>query len=220
MASDAHLLPPSSTKLERSLVGALVPEISGIPTDIHRLWDPATCPIDLLPWLAWALSIDRWNPDWRDEEKRQAVALAIEVQRRKGTAMAVELVLASLDTLLTLTEWFEDPDRLDPYTFEVQLRLLDDGGIAGGRRVSADFARQIVTEVTRAKPARAHLALVQSLDLAGIVGLVAAAQATNYRRLDLETLSTAAIDWSDMLQTEDGEPLVDDAGEMIDGSAA
>ncbi len=213
------LLPPASTPLERAFVAASA-RIADIPVDVTTLWNPATCPMSFLPWLAWSLSIDRWNADWSDEQKREAVAGAIAAQRIKGTRLAVEQALQALDDLLQLVEWFEASPQLDPYTFEIRLPLIGADGVAGGDRVSAAFARQIIIDVTRAKPVRAHFALVQQLELASIAVPVAAANAANYRRLDLAATDAPGTPWADLIQDENGEPLQDDFGGFIDGSAA
>jgi phage tail P2-like protein len=39
----------------------------------------------LLPWLAWALSDRPLGTDWSEDQKRDAVAKAIDLQRKKGT---------------------------------------------------------------------------------------------------------------------------------------
>jgi len=215
----SDLLPPASTPLERAFATAGA-RIGEVPVDVTTLWNPATCPIALLPWLAWSLSIDRWNADWSDAEKRDAVACAIAEQRRKGTRMAVEDALQSFDDLLELVEWFEASPPLDPYTFEVRLPLIDADGVAGGTRVSAEFARAIIAEVSRVKPVRAHFALVQQLELVGLPAPIAAAHAASYRRLDLVDSGIDGTDWAALIQTEEGEPLQDDFGNFIDGSPA
>lgn len=202
------LLPPNATPLERGISAAIARTIG---FDLGALWNPATCPPDLLPWLAWGLSVDRWDPEWTDDEKRAATASAIADQRHKGTRWAVEQVLRRFDDLLQLVEWFEVLPHLDRHTFEVRLPLIDADGVAGGRRVSAEFARAIITEVSRAKPVRAHFTLVQALELQGAILPFAALQATHYRRLDVSTVNAGdTTPWADLLQTENGEPLFDD----------
>lgn len=214
------LLPPNATPLERS-VSTAIARPGVIAFDLGALWNPATCPADLLPWLAWGLSIDRWDPTWTDDEKRAATASAIEDQRHKGTRWAVEQVLQRFDDLLQLVEWFEVLPHLDRHTFEVRLPLVDADGVAGGRRVSADFARAIIAEVSRAKPVRAHFMLVQSLELAGGILPFAALQATNYRRLDTSTVNAGdTTPWDNLLQDENGEPLFDDFDEPIEDTPA
>lgn len=213
------LLPPNATALERGLSLAIARD-GAIGFDLGALWDPWTCPADLLPWLAWGLSIDRWDPSWIDDQKRAATATAIAEQRHKGTPWAVEQVLQRFDQLLELVEWFDASPRLDPYTFEVRLPLVDADGVAGGRRVSAEFTRAIITEVSRAKPVRAHFTLVQSLELTGVILPFAAVQATHYRRLDVSTVNAGdTTPWANLLQTENGEPLFDDVEAIEDTPA-
>jgi phage tail P2-like protein len=213
--ANSRLLPPNSTPLERALVDAITPSIEAIPVDYHTLWDPAACPIQLLPWLAWAWSIDSWDPEWPEEEKRSAVAGAIAAQRRKGTRGAVEEVLASFGELLELVEWFEASPQLDPYTFEVRLPLVDSDGVAGGPRVSAGTARAIIREVGKAKPARAHFALVQQLEVARSTVPVGAGVPTGYFRLDAAA-SADGVPWESFITDGNGEPLHDGAGEFLE----
>jgi phage tail P2-like protein len=217
------LLPPASTPLERAFAMAAA-RIGDIPVDVATLINPATCDITDLPWLAWTLSVDRWDADWGDDQKREAVAGAIAAQRIKGTRLAVEEALQALDDLLQLVEWFEVSPNLPRHTFEVRLPLIDAEGVAGGKRASAEFARQILIDVTRTKPVRAHFALVQQLDLIGLPAPIGAAQGAAYRRLDgAAAASPAGFDpdtpWADLLQDENGEPLEDDFGNFIDGTA-
>lgn len=219
----ADLLPPASTPLERAFAMAAA-RIGDIPVDVATLIKPATCDITALPWLGWMLSVDRWDADWGDDQKREAVAGAIAAQRIKGTRLAVEQALQALDDLLQLVEWFEASPHLPRHTFEVRLPLIDTNGVAGGKRVSAEFARQIIADVTRAKPARSHFALVQQLELIGLPAPIGAAQGAAYRRLDgTAAASPAGFDpgtpWGALLQDENGEPLQDDFGNFIDGTA-
>ena len=92
----SHLLPPNASPLQRafSLVGKR--HIEAVP-HLHRaLWDPWTCPAPVLPWLAWALSVDDWIPAWPEATRRQAVADAALLHRRKGTPWAVKHSLQRL----------------------------------------------------------------------------------------------------------------------------
>lgn len=214
-----NLLPSNASPLERDMAGA-AKAVNALPFDIQSVWSPTRCPVALLPWLAWSLSIDQWGSDWSDAQKRSAVASAIDDQRHKGTRLSVERVLARFDSLLYLVEWFEATPNLDPYTFEVRLPLIDGGGVVGGDRVTAEFARAIVRDVTSTKPVRAHFELVQELALSMPLGLVAAAQATGYRRLETDTVNAGdTTPWTDLIQDENGEPLEDDSGGTVDGSA-
>lgn len=67
----------------------------GLEAPIATLWDPMNCPAGILPWLAWALSVDDWDADWPEGTKRNAIAASIAIHRRKGTPRAVKDALAA-----------------------------------------------------------------------------------------------------------------------------
>jgi len=89
-----RLLPPNASELERALeqVTARLGEVS-VP--LRSLWNPQTCPAEILPWLAWSLSVDEWDSSWPEATKREVIARAAELHRRKGTVWAVREALRS-----------------------------------------------------------------------------------------------------------------------------
>ncbi|TKD40705.1 phage tail protein I [Azotobacter chroococcum] len=112
----SDLLPPNSTALERAVaeVGA---SAADLPVPIRELWDPDTCPLALLPWLAWAWSVDEWSDAWSEQQKRDTVRQALPVQRIKGTIGAVRKAVAALGFPVEVQEWFNQSPAGDPYTF-------------------------------------------------------------------------------------------------------
>ncbi|MEN1451482.1 phage tail protein I, partial [Pseudomonas aeruginosa] len=54
------LLPRNATELEQLAAQALA-DIQRVPIPLRTLWNPSTCPVPLLPYLAWAFSVDRWD---------------------------------------------------------------------------------------------------------------------------------------------------------------
>lgn len=214
MTTKPSLLPPNATALERGLEQATA-RIEDVPAPVAELWNPATCPLELLPWLAWALSCDRWETHWTEAQKRAEVARAIELQRTKGTPASVEAVLASFDELLTLTEWFEMLPQGEPHTFEINLPLVTEAGVVGGFRTSAEFAEAIIRDVTRTKPVRSHFQLVQRLDAKADVRTLAVGQGAGFLRLDAAADTTIEPQWATYLQTENGEPLRDETGAFL-----
>ncbi len=81
------LLPQNQMPLEAALVNAA--ELPLNPERIAALWDAEVCPVALLPWLAWALSVDEWDDAWTEGRKRAAVLQAVQLHRKKGTPWAV-----------------------------------------------------------------------------------------------------------------------------------
>ncbi len=88
--SDESLLPPNATAFELAVEGATcVP----LPIPNQMLWNPAECPAALLPWLAHSLSVDAWETTWTEQTKRDVIATAVAVHRRKGTRAAIREVI-------------------------------------------------------------------------------------------------------------------------------
>lgn len=90
------ILPPNSTDLELALEAATA-RIGAVPVPNATLWDAANCPAAFLPWLAFALSVDDWNPDWPEATKRAVIAASVSVHRRKGTVGAMRRAMIAAD---------------------------------------------------------------------------------------------------------------------------
>lgn len=209
------LLPPNSTRLERALEAGARPEAFATP--VEAIDDPEAIPALLLPWLAWGLSVDSWDPDWSEADKRQAVAGSIEMHRRKGTRLSVETVVARFDQLARLVEWHQAVPPRPAHTFDIILPLvLADGSAPGGRRATAAFADAIMREVARVKPLREHMRLVQLIDVAGAIGVQGVIRALAYTRADADLAIDTAPEWAAWLQTEDGEPIEAGDGTFLD----
>lgn len=106
--SKMSLLPIGSTRLERKL-SLTFATISDIPVPIHLTWQAQHCPTSLLPWLAWSLSVDEWDENWSDEQKRNSILDSINIHKTKGTVASIRRVLASagygdVDILENLSE--------------------------------------------------------------------------------------------------------------------
>lgn len=90
-----NLLPPNASALERA-IAATGAGIDTLPVAVRDIWNPATCPTALLPWLAWALAVDEWDETWSEAVKRTLIADAIEVHRHRGTVWSLKKSLAPL----------------------------------------------------------------------------------------------------------------------------
>ncbi|MDH4743153.1 phage tail protein I [Sphingomonas sp. CBMAI 2297] len=177
----ASLLPPNATKLERAIETAMA-RLADLPVPLRQLVSPDHCPLDLLPYLAWALSIDSWSSDWPEPVKRARVRRAIEIQRRKGTAESVRAVVESFGGAVALREWWQTTPRGEPHTFNLAVTLSG----AGGTEASAAFADAVIAEVRRTKPVRSHFTYTQGVSFARKVGIVAAARPAIFARLSLD----------------------------------
>lgn len=132
-----HLLPGTSTPLERALSSATLP-LEQVPIPLRHLWRVDTCPETHLDALAWTLSVDIWDKAWPPAKKRSVIAASMEIHRHKGTVGALKRALAALGYQGTVEEWFEYDG--DPYTF----RLTVDVGETGLSPVDFDLLRTVV----------------------------------------------------------------------------
>jgi phage tail P2-like protein len=153
----SDLLPPNATELERAIAEA-AGDIQNVPITIREIWDPATCPTNVLPWLAWAFSVEDWNEDWSELQKRETIRTAIVVQQHKGTIGAVRDALDSLGIKIRVQEWFNQNPSGAPYTFKLWLE-------ADQIPIQPEKLPRVINIVERIKSLRSHLEeiLVQAI---------------------------------------------------------
>lgn len=143
------LLPPNATPLERAAATALA-ELERVPVPLRTLWDPDTCPAHLLPYLAWAFSVDLWDESWSDAAKRAVIKRAFYVHQRKGTIAALRRVVEPLGYLLRVEEWWQTNPPGPRGTFRVDIGVLEHG------ITEAAFA-ELERLIDDAKPLTRHL---------------------------------------------------------------
>lgn len=148
------LLPPSATRQERALDLA-TSRVGDAAVPLRTLWDPDTCPVALLPWLAWALAVDAWDPSASEAVKRQAIRDSVSVHRRKGTAGALFTALAPYD--VTIQEWQDQSPPGIPYTF----------ALVRGPSLTNQQASAVIDIANRVKNARSHYSFVFANDNSG-----------------------------------------------------
>ncbi|MGB3044202.1 MAG: phage tail protein I [Xanthobacteraceae bacterium] len=118
-----RILPPNAAPIERAVLMAELARIAAVdPTVIVSIWNPATCPAVLLPWLAQGVSVDVWSNDWPEAQKRAVVAASPMVHRLKGTIGAVRRALAAFDLETRVVEWWEDGSRRGTFRIEIIYR--------------------------------------------------------------------------------------------------
>lgn len=126
MAEKRDLLPANATPIERKL--ALVcADIEDVPLPLRQMRRALTCPADMLTWLAWERSVDRWNENWSEAAKRKAVANSFFVHRHKGTVGALRRVVEPLGYLLEVIEWWQMVPEGPRGTFRLSVGVLDTG---------------------------------------------------------------------------------------------
>jgi phage tail P2-like protein len=151
--ADISILPPSRTELERALEKLGAERLELIDADIlRRLWNPDTCPASHLHILAWAYSVDFWNPRWTDAVKRAVIKAAPRVHRYKGTVQSIEDALEALGVNAQVTEWWQKtpvPGRRG--TFSVRAAATQ-SLIEGEPVLTVALQRAVLAYIRAAKP--------------------------------------------------------------------
>ena len=174
MSNYPSLLPHNSTALEKALEQTTAPS-TDLPVPLRDLWNPDRCPLALLPWLAWALSVDEWDANWDEQIKRDTIRNSAKIHLKKGTVSAVKQALADLQANVDLTEWFENDS--EPYTFDLTVAV--NNNLQNNEVVLDDQLFRTITRVVDAvKPVRSHYSLEVTARFCNQLGL-AALQAQN-----------------------------------------
>lgn len=159
------LLPPGSSALERRLAQACS-GISGLNVPLRDLWNPDTCPVNFLPYLAWAFSVDRWDESWAESVKRKVAKDAFYIHQHKGTISAIRRVVEPLGYLIRVIEWWKTNDA--PGTFRLDVGVLDTG-------ITEEMYHELERVIADAKPCSRHLiGLSITLDANGTVPVAVA----------------------------------------------
>ncbi|WP_033046571.1 phage tail protein I [Pseudomonas fluorescens] len=160
--ADAPLLPSNSTPLERQAAQALA-QIQRVPIPLRTLYNPDLCPLPLLPYLAWAFSVDRWDSKWTEAAKRAAIRSAYYIHSRKGTIGSLRRVVEPLGYLIEIIEWWQTVPVGPRATFKLKVGVLDTG-------ITEEMYQELTWLIDDAKPLTRHLTgLAISLETTGSV---------------------------------------------------
>jgi phage tail P2-like protein len=160
------LLPTGSSPLERAAAEACA-QLANVKVPLKTLWNPQTCPAPFLPYLAWALSVDRWDSEWPTATKRSVIQKAWFIHQHKGTISAVRRVVEPLGYVINITEWWETNDL--PGTFRLDIGVLESG-------IDEAMYEEMERLIDDAKPASRHLiGLTITQDIPGTIYMAAAA---------------------------------------------
>ena len=149
----SDLLPANATAQERA-ISAAIERAGSVPVVVREVWDPETCPANLLAWLAWAFTVDEWDPAWTDEQKRRVIQSSIAVHRYKGTIGAVRQALDDLFFDVRVQEWFNQVPAGAPYTFRILLEVEQVGA-------PQEAFASLFNVIERTKNLRSHLEKIQ-----------------------------------------------------------
>ncbi|WP_338585719.1 phage tail protein I [Pseudomonas sp. MAG733B] len=158
------LLPSNSTPLERALEASFYDKTI-VP--LRTLYNADTCPVHLLPHLAWAWSVDRWDYRWSEATKRAAIKASYYIHAHKGTIGALRRVVEPLGYLIEIIEWFNTVPEGEPGTFALKVGVLDTG-------ITEEMYQELERLIDDAKPVSRKLTgLAISLETQGHLNIAA-----------------------------------------------
>lgn len=143
---EQHLLAVNASVPEKALasMGVLLDKLED---PIATMWNPWTCPIETIPFLAWALRVPLWDEGWSESKKRSILAESPDLNATKGTyhalkryveimgGKAVNIAAAPQGIYLEIGQSQEDYQTwLDQFP---EIRIYDDFGPEAGDLSSA-----------------------------------------------------------------------------------
>ena len=154
MMADLSLLPSNATPLEHQAASALA-QIQRVPIPLRQLYNPDHCPLALLPYLAWAFSVDRWDSQWPESAKRSAIRSAYYIHSRKGTLGSLRRIVEPLGYVIDVVEWWQTLPLGPRATFALNISVSETG-------ITEQMYQELTWLIDDAKPLTRHLV---SLDI-------------------------------------------------------
>lgn len=146
--NNQSLLPPNASQLLRDLESVFGDSFD-LPTLNRYVVNPDLAPVHILPWLAWAVSVDDWSDSWSEEVRRNVIKASIEVHKKKGTIGALKKALQAFNyENVKVEEWFEY--GADPYFFRVFFDVVEPG-------FDVNILPEVLKVIQNTKNARSHL---------------------------------------------------------------
>ncbi|KAF0182672.1 MAG: phage tail protein P2 protein I family [Hyphomonadaceae bacterium] len=201
------LFAPNFTQFEKTLARQFL--TSALPESIPELWNPNTCPPALLPWLAWSLSVDDWDPNWSVAVRRAQIKSSVSIHRKKGTSAAVRAAVAAFGADILIKEWWENSPPATPHTFTLLLGVSENGGAP-----SQSFVNSVVAAVENAKPLRSHFTFLLTATATAAMGMVAVARSIIFARVDAVAMPLGGENLV-YLTDQDGHFLTDQFGHLL-----
>lgn len=154
-----HLLPTGSTDLEKRAAECLQQAVEN-PILIADLINPDRCPERLLPYLAWTLSVDKWDENWSEEVKRIAIKNSFLIHKQKGTITALRRVVEPIGYLVEIKEWWQETPQGTAGTFKLTIEVSETG-------LNAQTGEELNRLIDDVKPVSRHYTLAISITPTG-----------------------------------------------------
>lgn len=149
------LLPINASKLLKNLEKSGL-RISSLGAKNKDVLNPDKLEVDILPWLAWMVSVDNWSDNWPENIKREMIKNSISLHQIKGTKKAIKKALEIIGISGEIVEWWEASPRMTPHSFDITAYLNDNINEDADLIIGLDTQRKLINLIENVKPARSH----------------------------------------------------------------
>ena len=118
--------------------------------------NPDLAPDNILPWLAWAVSVDDWSDNWPKVIKREMIKNSISLHQIKGTKRAIQKALEIIGVAGEIALWWELNPRMTPHSFNITAYLNDNINEYADVIIGLDTQKKLINLIENVKPARSH----------------------------------------------------------------
>lgn len=172
MENFKSILPSNSTALEKRIERTIAKRLAALELSFNAV-DPISCPVEVLPFLAWAYDAPIWDDAWPAHIKRQYVANLPFIKRHRGTVAAIEVALSSLNVKTRLIEWFNQTPIGERGSFII--RAFVGSRISTGSVLTPKLIEQLKALVNDAKAASRHFDFLIGIEAKAAIGASCAA---------------------------------------------
>jgi len=196
MSNHKTLLPVNVSELLKDLENTSL-KATTLETLNRYITNPNLAPEEILPWLAFAVSVDDWSDDWTEEVKRNIIRASIEVHKEKGTIGALRKALEAFNyENITVEEWFDYGGH--PYFFRVFFDVTEPG-------FDVSVLPEVQKVIDNTKNARSHLESLKAF-LSVESGLMNLGSVTVSK--EITTLSPVIYDIDDEVINQSSMPFI------------
>ncbi len=156
------LLPINASQLLKDLENSSL-KATSLEALNRYVTNPDLAPDNILPWLAWAVSVDDWSDNWSLAVKRNVIKASINIHKKKGTIGALRSALEAFNyENIKVQEWFDYGG--DPNFFRVFFDVTEPGFDVG-------ILPQVQKVIDNTKNVRSHLESLKAF-LSAEMGLI------------------------------------------------
>ena len=149
------LLPINASELLKDLENSSL-KATSLEALNRYVTNPDFAPDNILPWLAFSVSVDDWSDNWPKVIKREMIKNSISLHQIKGTKRAIKKALEIIGVAGEIALWWELNPRMTPHSFNITAYLNDNINEYADVIIGLDTQKKLINLIENVKPARSH----------------------------------------------------------------